>query len=272
MKRRYEVRSNPIHRVELAKGRREPHEFGYYKHSHSRRAGFTLVELLVVIAIIAVLVAILMPAVQRVRASARSTQSKNNLAQMGKAMKHYEGLGKGNLRVADWQETLKPYADESTRIFVDPADDNGPVSYALSNKVVSMGAGDVKKIAIIESNDTVIDLDTKNCTDGQATIVGTPVARHLGMTNALLYGGAVRSFEPAEIDLADTSKEPLVVWWLPDREHGLVCGTVVVIDNPGTLPGPSGTDPDPTLNPGTSEPSPSPAPSSPDPCLGRLRR
>ena len=75
--------------------------------------GFTLIELLVVITIIAILVAILLPAVQRVRASARSAQSKNNLAQIGKALKHYEGLGYGNLRHDNWQTGLAPYTDES---------------------------------------------------------------------------------------------------------------------------------------------------------------
>ena len=72
-----------------------------------RQHAFTLVELLVVIAIIAMLVTLLLPAVQSARAAARRTQCKNNIRQLGLGIHNYESAHSAQPK---YHDTTSPYS------------------------------------------------------------------------------------------------------------------------------------------------------------------
>lgn len=99
------------------------------KKSTQSRSGFTLIELLVVIAIIAVLISLLLPAVQQAREAARRSQCKNNLKQIALAVHNFENSYRATPKAGQCDSTgggsttyvtespatqILPYIDQAT--------------------------------------------------------------------------------------------------------------------------------------------------------------
>jgi prepilin-type N-terminal cleavage/methylation domain-containing protein len=202
------------------------------------RPAFTLIELLVVIAIIAILIGLLLPAVQKVREASARTQGINNLKQLGLGMQNHYGTynalpdpgayggawpipgGSGLGQQGPWTYQILPFIEQQNlfqnwpsndapgvgvKIFMDPArarepvDSNGFVRTDYAINSVPFGGGGVSAVY------------TSFCTGAATYLGGPPKSRAVKLTR--ITDGTSNTIFVGEKALPVVAYRDTVGWW-----------------------------------------------------------
>ena len=227
-----------------------------------RRSAFTLIELLVVIAIIAVLIGLLLPAVQKVREAAARMQCGNNLKQIGLAAHNYASTNNDVLPnnftiqpvpgstppsnnittpIGSWNTVLLPFIEQENLYrqfdlrydWYDNANSNNMRAATTAVKTYLCPSAPKGTARVVQSLHNGVQFAA-----GATDYCGVPAAYLNNTQNSSLFAGAMNtrfgSFKVRLIDITDGTSNTLFVVEMGDKPSAWRAGKQLT-DNSGTV-------------------------------------